>query len=223
MLNKVATNIYTYMGSNFLKLFLLTIFSPFLFGSTCNKDGSKPCSMATPYSFNVTSEFKPQKEIYNVGDTIFLTSTFPKLLTNLISSQQVNYSNSLGIGGSITFGLLDTILKTGIDSYSKFKVSSTIGWFSQITNTPNKGIITNYLETSTEYKISLGIKLLEKGLFVIGISNLNSNGLRGKDCTNAGFNMTVTNSNKNLNLFQYALGYPADNMLAKNIYCFRVQ
>jgi hypothetical protein len=211
------------MSSNFLKLVLLTILSPFLFGSTCNKDSSKPCTMVTPFSFNVTSEFSPQKEIYNVGDTIFLTSTFPKLLINLISTQQVNYSNSLSIGGSITFGLLDTILKTGIDSYSKFKVSSTIGSSSQITNTPNKGIVTNYIETSSEYRISLGIKLLEKGIFVIGISNLNSNGLRGKDCTNAGFNMTVINSNKNLNLFQYALGYPADNMLAKNIYCFRVQ
>jgi hypothetical protein len=211
------------MGTNSFKMVLLITLTPILFSSTCNKDGSKPCSMITPYSFNVTSEFSPQKEIYNIGDTIFLTSTFPKILTNLISSQQVNYSNSLGIGGSLTFGLLDTILKAGLDSYSKFKVITSIGSFSQITNTPNKGIVTNYLETSTEYKISLAIKLLEKGLFVIGISNLNSNGIRGKDCTNAGFNMTVSNPNKNLNLYQYALGYPADNMLAKNIYCFRVQ
>ncbi len=207
--------------NNFKKV-LPILAIPFFFGTKCNKDGSKPCRNA-PYSFDVSCVFTPQKEVYNVGDTIFLTSTFPKLLTTQISSQQVDYSNSLGIGGSVTFGLLDTILKAGIDSYSKFKVSTTIGSFSQITNTPNKGIVTNYLETSSEYKIILGIKLLEKGLFVIGISNLNSNGLRGQDCTNAGFNMTVTNSNKNLNLFQYALGYPADNMLAKNIFCFRVQ
>ena len=56
----------------------------------------------------------------------------------------------------------------------------------------------------TTGQVILAIKLLEKRLFSIGISNLNSKGLRGKDFTNAGFNMIVTNSNKNLNLFQYA-------------------
>jgi hypothetical protein len=75
----------------------------------------------------------------------------------------------------------------------------------------------------TTGQVILDIKLLEKRLFGIGISNINSNGLRGKDSTNLSFNMIVTNSNMNLSLFQYALGYLADNILAKYIYCFRVE
>ena len=62
-----------------------------------------------------------------------------------------------------------------------------------------------------------------KGLFYIGVTNLGSQGLVGKDCTNAGFSMTVTNTNKNINLFQYALNYTPDAMLQKSIYCFRVR
>ena len=77
------------MGTNYLKLVLLITASPLFFGSSCNKDGSRPCTMVTPYSFNVTSEFSQQKEIYNVGDTIFLKSSIPKLLVNVITNQQV--------------------------------------------------------------------------------------------------------------------------------------
>lgn len=211
------------MGTNYFKMVLLITATPLFFGSSCNKDSSKPCAMVTPYSFNVTSEFSPQKEIYNVGDTIFLTSTFPKLLTDLISSQQVDYSNSLGISGNCNFGVLDTINKSISEGLNKFTIFSIKGSTSPINNFSNLGINVFYNETINNYELKVGIRLTTKGLFSVVLTNLSSQGLRGKDCTNAGFNMTVTNSNKNLNLFQYALGYPADNMLAKNIYCFRVQ
>ena len=94
------------MVTNYLKLVLLITATPIMYGNSCNKNGSKPCTMVTPYIFSVTSEFSPQKEIYNIGDTIFLTSTFPTNLTNLISNQQADYSNSVGIGGDIGFVLL---------------------------------------------------------------------------------------------------------------------
>ena len=46
----------------FSKIVLLIIATQFLFGSSCNRDGSKPCRDAR-YGFSVTSEFSPQKEI----------------------------------------------------------------------------------------------------------------------------------------------------------------
>jgi hypothetical protein len=100
----------------FSKIVLLIIATQFLFGSSCNRDGSKPCRDAR-YGFSVTSEFSPQKEIYDIGDTIFLTSTIPKSLTDLISNQQIDYSNSLGISGNVTFGYMHTLTKTGMDAY----------------------------------------------------------------------------------------------------------
>lgn len=210
------------MGTNYLKLVLLITATPILFGSSCNKDGSKPCRNA-PYSFDVTSEFSPQKEIYNVGDTIFLTSNFPKTLTNLISNQQVDYSNSLGIGGNFNMIKMDTVNKVGIEGRNNFEIINLIGTTTPISNSPNLGVNIFYVEQTNNYNAKFGVIPKSKGLFYIGVTDLSSQGIRGQDCTNAGFNMTVTNSNKNLNLFQYALGYPADNMLAKNIYCFRVR
>jgi hypothetical protein len=206
-----------------LKMMFLVTAVSFIFGSSCNKDGSKPCTMLTPYNFNVTSEFTPQREIYSVGDTIFLKSIFSKVLINSISNQQVDYSNSLGVVGNFKAIFMDTTNLIIQESLNKFSTYVFKGDQASIPNSPNSGLSIKYLEDSTTYEFIMSIKLLSKGLFYIGVTNLGSQGLQGKNCTNAGFNMTVINSNKNLHLFQYALGYPADSMLANNIYCFRVQ
>lgn len=210
------------MGTKFLQIVLLITATQFLFGSSCNKDGTKPCRDAR-YSFNVTSEFYPQKEIYNVGDTIFLNSIIPKNLIDLISNQQIDYSNSLGISGNFNTLKMDTINKLAIEGLNNFKVVNLTGSSTVISNSPNLGINIFFSESANAYNAKFGLKLESKGLFYIGVTDLSSQGLRGQDCTNAGFNMTVTNSNKNLHLFQYALGYAPDAMLAKNIFCFRVK
>ncbi len=210
------------MGTKLLQMMLLITATSFLFGSTCNKNGSKPCRNA-PYSFNVTSEFSLQKEVHNVGDTIFLTSTFPKILTNLVSNQQVDYSNSIGVGGNFNMAKMDTVNKVAIEARNNFELINLIGTTTPITNSPNLGVNIFYVEQANTYNAKFGLILKSKGLFYIGLTDLSSQGLRGQDCTNAGFNMTVINSNKNLNLFQYALGYSPDAMLAKYIFCFRVQ
>ena len=205
-----------------LKIGLLITATQFLFANSCKKEGgTKPC-IISDYEFSVTSEFSPQKEVYNIGDTIYFNSTFPKNLFNTISQKQVDYSNSVGIGGGIAFGYMDTVLQTGVDSYSKFQVIQKVGTFTQITTVPEKGISSLYSETSN-YSFKIGIICKQKGLFALGVSDLGSNGLNGQNCTNATFDMTVTNSNKNINLFQYALGYLPDALAQKTIYCFRVQ
>lgn len=74
----------------------------------CNKDGTKPC-VSGGYNFAVTSEWSTQQEIYNVGDTIYLTSTFPKMLTDQVNTSMiVDYSNSVGIQGDIIINFIDT-------------------------------------------------------------------------------------------------------------------
>ena len=212
------------MGTKILKIGLLITATQFLFANSCKKNnsGSVPCTQVTPYSFDVTSTFSPQKEIYNIGDTIYLESNFQKNLLNLISNQQVDYSNSLSVGGTIGFGLMDTIQHSTIAAYSKFQVVPKIGTFTQIINVPENGVSTSYLE-STSYQFKIGIIVKQKGLFVLGVNDLASQGIIGQNCTNANFNMTVSNSNKHFNLFQYALGYPPDVLMQKSIYCFRVQ
>ena len=211
------------MGTNILRIGLLITATQFMLSTSCNKDGSKPCANYTPYGFNVTSEFNPQREIYNVGDTIFLNSLFPKTLLDNISNQNIDYSNSINISGNFNTIYMDTITHAIQESFNRFSVSVLKGQQSPITNSPNLGINIFYFENPSNYQFQMSIKLLAKGLFYIGVTNLSSQGLVGKNCTNAGFNMTVTNSNKNINLFQYALGYTPDALLQKSIYCFRVQ
>jgi len=203
-------------------MILLITTTSLLFGSSCNKNSSKPCRNGS-YSFNVTSELMPQKEVYKIGDTIFLKSSIPKNLIDLISGEQVNYTNSLGIGGNCNFGILDTISKKISEGLNKFNTLSITGSTSPLSNSSNLGINVLFKENLNSYELNIGILLMNKGIFSVVLTDLSSQGLRGQDCTNAGFNMTVTNSNKNLHLFQYALGYAPDAMLAKNIFCFRVQ
>lgn len=90
-------------------------------------------------------------------------------------------------------------------------------------NIINAGKNVFFLELTGTYELKIGFILLQKGLYILGIDDLGSQGIRGKDCTNAAFKMTVTNSNKNLHLFQYAMGYAPDALLHQHIYCFRVQ
>ncbi len=196
----------------------------FILGSGCGKDknSSKPCSGGR-YSFEVSSEFSPQKEVYNVGDTITFTSSFPKVLYDNVSIQNVDYSNSLGIGGNFNTAKMDTVLRLALEGLNNFEVINFIGTTSTISNSPNLGVNIRYIENQNNYVFKLGIKLKFKGLYYVGVTDLGSQGITGKDCTNAGFAMTVTNTNKNINLFQYALNYTPDAMLQKSIYCFRVQ
>lgn len=202
---------------------LLITATLFTLASSCGKDnGSKPCRGGR-YSFVATSEFSPQREVYNVGDTIFFTSSFPKILYDYVSIQNVDYSNSLGVGGNFNAIIMDTINHRINEGFNNFEIINFIGTSSPISNSPNLGVNILYQENQSHYSIKLGVKLKSKGLFYLVSTDLGSQGITGKDCTNAGFDMTVTNTNKHINLFQYALNYTPDAMLQKSIYCFRVQ
>jgi len=205
-------------------MLLLITATAFLFSANCNKNVSIPCRGGNAgYSFSVTSEFSRQNEVYNVGDTIFLTSAFSKTLTNLITNTGVDYSNSINITGNLTTSLMDTSTHLITDApIGSFIIFPLVGTTSEIINKPEKGVNLFYFENSLTYDLHIGIKLTKKGLFQLAVTDLGSQGIRGKNCTNAEFNMTVTNSNKNLNLFQYAIGYAPDGLLEKRIYCFRV-
>lgn len=210
------------MGTNFLKLVLLITATPILFGSSCNKDGSKPCTMVTPYNFNVTSEFFPQKEIYNIGDTIFIISSFPKLLTNTVSNQQIDYSNSVGIGGDLGIVFTDSISRQNLPAKDSFNYVSITGQFVPRPINQIQGINTKYFE-NINYNFKGAIICKKKGVYAISVDNLISRGIRGQNCTNASFNMTVINNNKHINLYQSALGVVLDQNSIDKIYCFRVQ
>ncbi len=209
---------------NHIKMGLLITAAPFLLATACGKNNTTPCRNIA-YAFEVTCNYNPEKEVYNVGDTIFIESIIPKTLTSLLnSSTVVDYSNSTGVGGDLGVGYMDTITRQPIPGKDSFQFVSIIGNFQERPGNQNGGINIMFLETSQNYHFKGGIICKKKGIYGFGVSDLYSNGLRGKNCTNASFVMKVTNANKHLHLHQYALGInPNDPLLQRTGYDFRVQ
>lgn len=163
--------------------------------------------------------------MYTIGDSLHLHSSFSKTLTDQVNtSWVVDYSNSVGIGGNITLYEFDTVLHKVIDAVNKFNYFVTRGTLNTSPLSPLNIKDVYYEELSTSYDVDLSILPTVKGIYAIYISDLYSNGLRGDDCTNAGFSNTLTNTNKNINLFEYAMNRPpASQFEIDRIYCFRVQ
>lgn len=211
------------MVINISRIGLLITAAQFLLASGCGKNGTKPCPNAS-YSFSVTSEWSPQQEVYNIGDTIYLNSTFSKSLLDAISGQTINYSNSVGIGGAAAFYELDTVAHQPIGGTSKFEFYSDVGVIGNDVTIPSQSKSILYKELSSTYALKIKIVAKQKGIYAFFIPDLKSAGLSGKNCSNAGFTNILTNPTRGLNLFQYAMNRPpASQFEIDRIYCFRVQ
>ena len=211
------------MGTSIFKTGLLITVAQFLLSSSCNKNGTIPCRSAS-YSFFVTSEWSPQQEVYNIGDTIYLNSSFQKKLVDGISGKIVEYSNAVAIEGASAIYEIDTATHTPIGGTSKFEFYSEIGVIGNdvIILSNNKSLL--YKELSTTYVLKIKAVAKQKGIFAFFIPDLKSSGLNGRNCTNAYFVNTLTNTNRGLGLFQYAMNRPpASQYEIDRIYCFRVQ
>lgn len=206
-----------------IKKVLLITAIPFFLSASCNKNDTRPCTNGA-YAFAVTSEWNNQREIYTIGDTIFLNSSFSKNLTDLIGNFNVDYSGAKSIDGNLFIHEMDSVQHIILDAVQKFTFIQQIGTVSNNSQQPSRIKDMKYLESSNAYTFKMGIIPKNKGLYAIFISNLNSQGIIGKNCTNADFADTLTNSNKNINLFQYAMNRPpASQYEIDRIYCFRVQ
>ena len=210
---------------NISKSLLLISVTMIFISSSCNKDSTRPCSSYTPYSFKITSEWLLQQELYHIGDTLILTSTFPKILTDYstLNLHQVDYSNAVSIASGAIFYSLDSVQHQYIGGVSKFNLFSIYGSILPSTVTPQEHTDLIFQEQANNFFLKIGIIAKEKGIFALYISNGGSEGIIGKNCTNAAFDMTVTNSDKHVGLFQFAMQQTPDVEQQRKIYCFRVQ
>jgi len=190
----------------------------FQFLLACNRDVGRPCRNG--YAFEATAALSPQQETYGVGDTLFLNSSIPKRLRELNGSGEIDYSGSTGVAGNLFFQRLDSVSQTESWARYDFSLLPQIGRASELDFMPEKGINVHYLERET-YQLQFAIILNRPGVFAIGVSDLGSRALGNRNCTNAAFTMTITNTNKNLSVYERVLGRPP-GLAARNIYCFRV-
>lgn len=205
-----------------MKVLSFLAISSIVMAAQCNK-GSTPCVFGG-YSFKVTSEFIPQAQSYSIGDTIFLYSTFTKTLQDLINtSLNIDYSNSTGIGGDIGIVSIDTVNSTSKPARDSFQFIDLKGRFIERNFSADAGINLYYIETNSSYLFHGAVVCKKKGLYALSVGNLMSRGIRGKNCTNAGFSMTVTNSEKNLLWYENALNISLSQYSIDRMYCFRVE
>lgn len=206
-----------------LNIVLMITLTLSILSYSCGKDKntSKPCRNGR-YSFEVTSKFSPQKELYSIGDTILITSSLSKSLFDLVSNQQINYSNNLGIGGNIGVGLIDSINRKFDFATDSFSLVNSKGNYSLGLNNVINIV---YNETNSIFEFEIKLIARKKGKFIIGVSDLSCQGIRNEDCTNAGFSMFVNNSDKHFSILTNA-NIPNVSIDAQRIatnYCFRVQ
>lgn len=65
------------------------------------------------------------------------------------------------------------------------------------------------------------ISMLKSGIFSFGVGDIYGQGIKGKDCTYASFNVNYLNTDRHLTLYKSALGTTPE--INNRIYCFRVQ
>jgi hypothetical protein len=207
-----------------LRLGLVVLSAQVFLFAKCTKEPA-PCPGGGGYAFLATAEWSPQQETYRVGDTLYLTSAIPKTLTDQINTSMViDYSNSVGIGGNLTLYEMDSLARQLKDAAGKFEVIAASGSVSNNPDKPQRIKDFYFTEQSTFYHLRLKIIPKQNGLFVFFISNLGSRGIRGKNCSNANFDNTISNGNKNLTLFNFAMGRPpASQYEIDRMYCFRVE
>ncbi len=212
------------MGISIIKfLFLIFLLPTLILAASCNKESSKPCRNAV-YSFSVTSIFSPEKEIYQIGDTISFLSEFPKnLVNNNYPNATIDYSNSVNIGGDLTLSILDSVIHDVHPAKDSFSFISLKGNFVERSPQPNTGINFLYMEYPTTYLFLGKIICRKKGVYGLGVTDLYAQGIKGKDCTNAGFVMNVMNVNKHFYIYQNVFGFPPEQYTMQRGYVFRVQ
>jgi hypothetical protein len=207
-----------------LRLGLVVLSAQIFLFAQCNKD-PKPCPGGGGYAFLATAEWSPQQETYRVGDTLYLMSSIPKTLTDQINTSMiVDYSNSVGVGGNLTLYEMDSSARQVIDAAAKFEVSAVTGSVVNHPDKPQSLRTYSFIENVSGYTLRLRVVPKQKGLFVFFVSDFSSQGIKGKNCSNASFQNTISNGNKNITLFNYAMGRPpASQYEIDRMYCFRVQ
>jgi hypothetical protein len=207
-----------------LKIGLFVITAQLLLSGNCKKENTGCFSANSTYNFAITSEWDPQNAVYSIGDTLALNSNFPKTLADQINpSLFIDYSGSVGIGGNLIILKIDTVVHTLLDAVSSFNYFTTSGQLRNSETKPFRIKDIYHAELSTKYDLKTGIIAKERGIFLLYVTDFFSNGIAGKKCTKADFGMTVTNTNKHYELYQYAMQQEPDNLQKKTMYCFRVQ
>ncbi|MDX2306402.1 MAG: hypothetical protein NW226_26570 [Microscillaceae bacterium] len=176
------------------------------------------------YHFEVEASIKPDNEAIKIGDTIFVESHFSESLLDVETNMIIEYSNAKKIGSNIGFTNLDFYGNLNYNSILDFSYVSISG---QIYNSkdiplPNQVNQLTYEYANNEYKLKIGIIPRKKGIYLLGLGNGLSLGRKNtKECDQASFSITLSNTDQHLYLFEDVYGNLSEYDRQRS-YCFRV-
>lgn len=190
-----------------------------------NSGCPKPCIEAN-LSFNVHSQIVPDKDSIQIGDTLYLESTFPTNIIDQRSGQLMDYSNSKGIGSTLTVIKLAPSDTTGKDAVFDFSYISIQGKIYNDRTIPRPDGVQQltYGEINGKYVLKIGLVPYKKGNYVLVIGNGLSNGRRKeKSCEKASFNISFEATDQHYYLIEnWVPGIKLDDYGKVRVYYFIV-
>ncbi len=190
-----------------------------------NSGCPKPCIDAN-YSFAVNLQITPDFDSIKVGDTVFLTSSFPTTLTDQASGQTFDYSKSTGIGNTLAVSKLpqgDTIAADAVFNFDYISINGRIYNDRNIPRPDGVQQLT-YEEINGNYFLKVGLIPKQRGIYILGLGDGLSNGRKkSRSCEKASFNVSINNTTQH---FYFLTNWKPDIVLndfgKKHGYAFKV-
>lgn len=167
-----------------------------------NSGCPKPC-IETNYSFNAKVHIVPDSDSVNVGDSIYIMSSFPTELTDQNTSLKIDYSGATSIGITLAVSQLIPDSSLATDAVANFEYFSKSGKIYNDRNIPSPNGVQQltYEETNGSYELKIGLIPKKRGVYVLGIGNGLSVGRKNnRRCEKASFYTNLENTTQHFYL-----------------------
>jgi len=199
-----------------MHLFFVGVLSVY---GTCNKNSN--CN-DVDYSFLAGMKVTPDRDSVNIGDTIWLELSTPKIFTDNNTNQQVEFAGAINLGTDINF---DKLLGNHNVSFcaSCFDLIPVKGTFINDNFVPERNKDYRFLEEADKYAFKLAIIPKQRGTYSISIGDASGVYTPNKKCVKASFKYSFQNTNQHLYLYQQNRpGYQISDYERTHMYCFKV-
>jgi hypothetical protein len=186
----------------------------------------KPCIEAN-YIFAVNSQITPDLDTLHIGDTLYLTSSFPSSLKDQIGGSIVDYSNAKNLNSTLGIGEFINGEKIPNDAVFNFDYFSIKGRIYNDRNIPKPDGTQQltYQEINGNYELKIGLIPQKKGIYGLGIGDGLSNGRsNAKSCEKATLSISINNTNQHFYIYKdIDSGHQVSDYEQKHAYYFVVK
>lgn len=191
-----------------------------------NSGCPKSCIEAN-YAFLVNAQVSPDRDSINVGDTIYITSSFPAKLIDQGTGAEINYTGAKKIGSTLGVGKLKMGSAIPVDAVFDFSYIAIKGnvYNDRGIASPDAVQQLTYQDSNNTYELKVGLIAKVKGTYALGIGNGLSVGRSGvKNCEKAAFDISLNKTSQHFNIYQsFSQNHQSNDYERKHAYYFVVK